>query len=64
MAPSTSAMMARMQSMAFAVRSVISRTGNPPFTSARARGTASSTFSITITGTTGASASASARPFW
>ena len=34
MAPCTSPMMARMHSMAFGVRSVISRTGRPPRTSA------------------------------
>ena len=54
MAPFTSAMMARMDSMAAPVRRVISRTGRPPLTSARASGTASATRSITITGTTGA----------
>src|SRR5207244_4449864 len=48
------AMIALMHSIAALVRSVISRTGKPPLTRARASGTASATFSITITGMTGA----------
>ena len=44
--------MARMQSRAHGVRSVISMRGSPPSTSARASDTASSTESATATGTT------------
>ena len=47
----TSAMMARAASTAAGVRSVISTTGNPPATSARASGTAAEASSMVMTGT-------------
>jgi hypothetical protein len=43
-----------MASSATGVRRVISIAGMPPATSARARGTASASFSMTTTATTGA----------
>ena len=48
--------MAFSASRAAAVRSVISSTGKPPFTRARASGTASAVRSMVSTGTTGAKA--------
>ena len=48
--------MAARASRAAAVRKVISSTGRPPFTSARASGTASAVRSMVSTGMTGARA--------
>ena len=54
-APSTSAAMRSMQSIATGVRRVISRTGRPPATRARPSGTAWASSSMIRTGMTGAS---------
>ena len=51
-ASGTSALMRAIAPAAAFVRNVTSRTGSPPFTSARASGTAFASSSITITGTT------------
>ena len=51
-ASGTSALMRAIAPAAACVRNVTSRTGSPPFTSARASGTAFASSSITITGTT------------
>ena len=59
-ASGTSATMARSASSAASVRKVISRTGKPPFTSARASGTAVSALSMVRTGITGATAAMAA----